>query len=331
MKKYSVIVPVYNRPNEVDELLDSLTEQTLKNFTVIIIEDGSSEGCKDVIRKYSTKLDINYFFKENTGPGESRNFGMERATGEYLIFFDSDCIIPKNYFKNLDSELSKKPLDCFGGPDVAHADFSTLQKAINYSMTSFFTTGGIRGSSEKLEKFYPRSFNMGYSRKVYAATNGFSTMRFGEDIDMSIRIMQNGFKTRLIKDAYVYHKRRTSLMQFFKQIFNSGIARINLYKRHPKSLKVVHLAPALFTIGFIVLLLASIVCSVFFLLPILAHILILFIDSSFKNRSITIGMVSIVTSYIQLLGYGLGFMNATWRRIILNKGEYVTYINNFYK
>ncbi len=327
----SFIIPVYNRPDEIKELLESMIRQTVNEFEVIIVEDGSNVKCEKVLEQFVDKLNLKYFYKDNSGPGQSRNYGYERAKGNYCIFLDSDCVLPQNYFEIVQSVLKTDYVDAFGGPDAAHSNFSILQKAINYSMTSFFTTGGIRGSSEKLEKFHPRSFNMGYSREVFDTTKGFSKMRFGEDIDMSIRILQNGFKTRLIKDAYVYHKRRTSFRQFFKQIFNSGIARVNLYKRHPKSLKIVHLAPALFTIGLISLLLISIVYSVLFLFPILVHIIIIFIDSSLKNKSITIGIVSIATSYIQLLGYGLGFINAIWKRIILNKKEYAAYLDNFYE
>ncbi len=327
----SFIIPVYNRPNEITELLESMAQQTINNFEVVVIEDGSSVKCKMICKQFENRLDIKYFYKENTGPGQSRNYGFERAIGNYCIFLDSDCVLPENYFETVQSALKIDYIDAFGGPDRAHPDFSILQKAINYSMTSFFTTGGIRGSSEKLDKFHPRSFNMGYSRKVFNTTKGFSKMRFGEDIDMSIRILQNGFKTRLIKDAYVYHKRRTTLRQFFKQVFNSGIARINLSKRHPNTLKIVHLAPVMFTLGTISLLLASIFYSVIFLLPILAYMIIIFIDSSLKNKSIIIGLVSVVTTYTQLFGYGLGFLNATWKRIILNQEEYVAYKNNFYK
>ncbi len=329
--KISFIIPVYNRPDEITELLESLVLQTVNEFEVIIVEDGSNIKCEKICNQYADKLNLKYFYKDNSGPGQSRNYGSEKAKGNYCIFLDSDCVLPHNYFEIVQHSLKNDYIDAFGGPDRAHSNFSILQKSINYSMTSFFTTGGIRGNSEKFEKFHPRSFNMGYSKDVFNTTKGFSKMRFGEDIDMSIRILQNGFKTKLIKEAYVYHKRRTSLRQFFKQVFNSGIARINLYKRHPKSLKIVHFAPALFTIGLIILLLFSVFCSIFFLLPILIHILIIFVDSSLKNKSIHIGIMSVITSYTQLLGYGLGFISATWKRIILNQKEYAAYVNNFYK
>lgn len=254
--KYSIIVPVYNRPEEVDELLESLTKQQLRDFEVVIVEDGSSAPCQEIAEKYQNKLDIHYYYKSNSGPGQSRNYGAERSKGEYLIVLDSDCILPAGYLSAVDQELLSSPADAFGGPDRAHASFSNIQKAINYSMTSFFTTGGIRGGKKKMDKFYPRSFNMGIKREVYVALGGFSKMRFGEDIDFSIRIFKGGYRCRLFPNAWVYHKRRTDLKKFFKQVHNSGIARINLYKKYPESLKIVHLLPAVFTLGTAVLLLA---------------------------------------------------------------------------
>lgn len=329
-RRISFIIPVFNRPKEVDELLESMVRQTEQGFEVVIVEDGSSVPCSSVCEQFQDKLDLKYFFKPNSGPGLSRNYGSERASGDYLIFLDSDCILPENYFKIVNRALIENYIDAFGGPDNAHADFTILQKAINYSMTSFLTTGGIRGVNEKLEKFHPRSFNMGYSVEVFRKTKGFASIRFGEDIDMSIRIMENGFKTRLIKEAFVYHKRRTNFRQFFKQVFNSGIARINLYKRHPQSLKAVHLAPALFTVGCIALLILSLCCSWLFLLPIAFHMFLIFLDSSIKNKSFLIGSISILTSYIQLFGYGTGFITAVWKRLILKKKEFAAYTETFY-
>ncbi|MFP4047278.1 MAG: glycosyltransferase, partial [Bacteroidales bacterium] len=289
--KFSLIVPVYNRPNEVEELLESLTKQTRKDFEVVIVEDGSDLKSDTIVDNYKGELDIRYFFKPNSGPGQSRNYGYERAEGNYCIFLDSDCILPPHYFETVRTELANNYVDAFGGPDRAHTSFSKLQKAINYSMTSFFTTGGIRGGKKKLDKFFPRSFNMGYSREVFDKTQGFSKMRFGEDIDMSIRIIENGFHTKLIPEAYVYHKRRTNLRQFFKQVFNSGIARINLYKRHPQSLKPVHFAPALFTIGTILLVILAFIVSPYFLIPNLVHIILLFFDSMIKNKNASIAFL----------------------------------------
>ncbi len=329
---FSFIIPVYNRPNEVEELLESLSKQTSKDFEVVIVEDGSDLKSDTVVEKYKPQLDISYYYKENTGPGISRNYGFEGAEGNYCIFLDSDCILPPHYFETVKNELAEKYVDAFGGPDRAHTSFSKLQKAINYSMTSFFTTGGIRGGKKKLDKFFPRSFNMGYSREVFDKTQGFSKLRFGEDIDMSIRIIENGFHTRLIPDAYVYHKRRTNLRQFFKQVFNSGIARINLYKRHPQSLKLVHFAPALFTTGTILLVILSFIVSPYFLIPNLVHIVLLFFDSMIKNKSASIAFLSTVTSYVQLFGYGFGFLKAFRKRIIFGgKDEFTAFRENFYE
>ena len=237
--KYSFIIPVYNRPDEVDELLDSLTRQTLRNFEVIVVEDGSSVPCKEVTDKYAERLLVHYYYKDNSGPGQTRNYGVERASGEYMLILDSDCILPDTYLEEVEKELQRKEADAFGGPDRAHESFTDVQKAINYAMTSFFTTGGIRGGKKKMDKFYPRSFNMGVRKSVYQALGGFSKMRFGEDIDFSIRIFKGGYDCRLFPEAWVWHKRRTDLKKFFKQVHNSGIARINLYKKYPESLKLV--------------------------------------------------------------------------------------------
>ena len=228
--KYSLIVPVYNRPDEVDELLESLCGQTVKAFEVIIVEDGSQRDCRAVVEKYADRLDIKYFAKPNSGPGQSRNYGAERAQGEYLIVLDSDVVLPRAYIKEVSRALEETHADAFGGPDRAHDSFTPVQKAISYSMTSFFTTGGIRGGKKKLDKFFPRSFNMGIRREVYQQLGGFSKMRFGEDIDFSYRIVEAGYNPQLFPEAWVWHKRRTDFRKFFRQVYNSGIARINLEK-----------------------------------------------------------------------------------------------------
>lgn len=247
-----------------------------------------------------------------------------------MIFLDSDCVLPEGYVRVVREALEQHYTDAFGGPDRAHQDFTRFQKAINFSMTSFLTTGGIRGGNERMEKFHPRSFNMGFSREVFDTTCGFSGMRFGEDIDLSIRILEHGFKSQLIKNAFVYHKRRSSLKQFFKQVYNSGIARINIYKRHPGTLKLVHAAPAVFTLGIIALLVLSSLLSVYFMAPILLHLLLLFLIASIRNRSIVTGVLALVTSYTQLVGYGAGFMSAFWRRIVMGRDEYSAFNKNFY-
>jgi len=328
---FSVVIPVYNRPDEVDELLRSLCDQTVDNFEVVIVEDGSSVSCKTVVEKYSLRLSISYFYKENTGPGTTRNYGAERSKGDYIVFFDSDCIIPPNYFQCVTTFLTRNKVDAFGGPDKAHASFTPTQKAINYSMTSFFTTGGIRGGNEKMDKFFPRSFNMGFSREVFNTTGGFSTMRFGEDIDMSIRILSNGFKTALIKEAFVYHKRRTDLKKFFKQVFNSGMARINLYKKYPSSLKIVHLLPTAFVLGTLLLIVLSVLCSVWLLALLAIYVVVVFTDSLLKNKSLTVAYKSIFAAFVQLFGYGTGFLAAVWKRIILRQPDATAFVKNFYK
>lgn len=327
----SLVIPVYNRPNEVDELLSSLCQQTNPDFEVIIVDDGSSIKCEEQVEQYKSRLNISYFYKENTGPGLSRNYGNERSNGNYTLFLDSDCVIPPHYIQTVRAYLSQQFVDAFGGPDKADKSFSTLQKAINYAMTSFLTTGGIRGAGERLEKFHPRSFNMGYSKEVFAKTKGFSSMRFGEDIDMSIRINGGGFKTALIKEAYVYHKRRTTFKQFFKQVHNSGIARINLFKRHPGSLKLVHTFPSLFVVGVLVLLLASIFVSVYCIAPLVLYTLMILVDATITNKNLKVGIMAIWACYTQLIGYGSGFILAFFKRIVFSKGEFSAFKETFYE
>ena len=329
--RYSVIVPVYNRPDEVKELLESLTEQEFKDFEVIVVEDGSAVPCREVVEGFAGRLNARYFTKPNSGPGQRRNYGAERAAGDYLIILDSDCILPPGYFPAVERELRREPADVFGGPDRAHPSFTDMQKAINYAMTSFFTTGGIRGGKKKMDKFYPRSFNMGARREVYAALGGFSRMRFGEDIDFSIRVFKGGYSCRLFPEAWVYHKRRVDLKKFFKQVHNFGMARINLYKKYPESLKVVHLLPGLFTAGTAVLVLASPFCP-WTLAPLGLYALLVCVDSGLRNRSPRIGFYSIAAAFVQLLGYGSGFWRAWWQRCVLRREEETqAFRKNFYK
>ena len=387
--KYSIIIPVYNRPDEVDELLQSLTTQTFKDFEVVVVEDGSDIPCQEVVEKYADRLNLKYFTKPNSGPGQTRNYGVERSQGEFVIVLDSDVVLPPGYLQATEREtktLSPSPspsmardlnkvlplkgelegVSAWGGPDRAHESFSDVQKAINYSMTSFFTTGGIRGGKKQMDKkFYPRSFNMGIRRSLYQQLGGFSEMRFGEDIDFSIRIYESGACCRLFPEAWVWHKRRTDFKKFFKQVHNSGIARINLMKRHPGTLKLVHLLPAVFTLGtFACLLMALLfliltvlgfialwsapkpgcvtgpmVCIIFgiggmllFLLPLILFSIIIFMDSSFRNKSVKIGFLSIWASFIQLIGYGTGFLRAWWLRCVCGRNEELqAFKNNFYK
>ncbi|MBR6853691.1 MAG: glycosyltransferase [Prevotella sp.] len=329
--KYSIIVPVYNRPDEVDELLESLTKQTLKDFEVIIVEDGSIKPCKDVCEKYANILDLHYYAKENSGPGQSRNYGAERSNGEWLIILDSDVVLPEGYLEAVEKSLaSSTSIAAWGGPDAAHPSFTPVQKAISYSMTSFFTTGGIRGGKAKLDKFYPRSFNMGIRRDVYLKLEGFTKMRFGEDIDFSYRIVEAGYMPRLFPEAWVWHKRRTDFRKFFRQVYNSGIARINLEKRHPGTMKLVHLLPTVFTLGVIGLLLITLIFT-YACVPIILYSAIIFIDSSIKNKSLWVGLLSIPAAFVQLMGYGFGFIESWWKRCVLKQDEFTAFEKNFYK
>ena len=322
----------------------------LKDCISSIMESASLKvGVKDVCDKYAGKIDLKYFMKKNSGPGQSRNYGAERANGEYLIVLDSDVVLPEGYLQAVDDELRREPADAFGGPDCAHNSFTETQKAISYSMTSFFTTGGIRGGKKKLDKFYPRSFNMGIRRDVYMRLGGFSKMRFGEDIDFSIRIFKAGCKCRLFPEAWVWHKRRTDMRKFFRQVYNSGIARVNLYKKYPESLKLVHLLPMVFTVGVIFLFLIACFGRIMMvygnpadfyswyylvvgaLSPILFFSLLIFIDSSIRNKSLPIGFISIGAAFVQLTGYGFGFISAWWKRCILGHDEFHAFEKTFYK
>mgnify|MGYP000867035083 FL=1 len=337
--KYSVIVPVYNRPNECEELLESLTHQTQRDFEVIIVEDGSSVPCREVVERYADKLAVHYYDKPNSGPGQTRNYGVERANGEYVIILDSDVVLPEGYFAAIDAELAANPCDAFGGPDRAHESFSTTQKAINYAMTSFFTTGGIRGGKAKLDKFYPRSFNMGVRREVYQALEGFSAMRFGEDIDFSTRIFKSGYRCRLFPEAWVYHKRRTDLKKFFKQVHNSGIARIHLSHRHPGTHKLVHLLPAVFTLGVAFLLVLALLSLCFdceigtfvSLSPLLLFALLIGVDATRQSCSLAVGITAIAAAFVQLTGYGTGYLSAWWRCNVRGEGEFEAFSQTFYQ
>jgi len=325
----SVIIPVFNRPPELDELLASLVNQSDKAFEVVVVDDGSEVRSDHIVDRYEDKLNIRYFYKENSGPGQSRNFGCEQTDANFLVFFDSDCIIPPDYMKSLKAGLDH--LQAFGGPDRAHASFTPIQKAISYSMTSILTTGGIRGSKKSVEKFHPRSFNMGYSREVYEKTGGFSRMRFGEDIDLSIRIFEHGFRTKLIPDCYVYHKRRTDFRKFFRQVFNSGIARINLYKRHPKSLKVLHFFPAAFVVYQFLSIPHAIYHNQFWVLwPTILYLLLIWLHATSTSKSVSVGILSVWAALVQLFGYGLGFIKGAIKRIMLRQSEFHAYEKTFY-
>lgn len=327
---FSIIIPLFNRPEEIDELLESLTHQTNRQFEVIVVEDGSSKKSDFIVEKYKTALNLTYFEKPNSGPGLSRNAGAEKASYDYLIFFDSDCIIPPNYIENVSVSLNSTYVDAYGGPDRAMSNFTTIQKAINYSMTSFFTTGGIRGGKKSMDKFHPRSFNLGVSKQAFNALAGYGKMRFGEDVDFSLRLIENGFTTALIPDAFVYHKRRTRFRQFFKQVHNSGIARINLHLAHPNSLKLVHLLPSAFVVTMSLLFLAAFFFPILLVVPLL-YSLAIFLDSLAKNKSVKVAFYSIGAAWTQLFGYGTGFLSAAWKRLILHKGEFKAFEKKFYE
>lgn len=313
---FSVIVPVYNRPDEVDELLKSLTKQTYSRFEVIIVEDGSEYDCKEIVSSYRSQLEIHYFYKENSGQGFTRNYGFERSKGDFLVVFDSDCIIPPHYFDTVFRFLKNKPADAWGGPDRAHPDFTLTQKAISYAMTSPLTTGGIRGAKKHYGTFYPRSFNMGISRNVYQATGGYRITKMGEDLEFSIRIIKQGFKTVLIEDAYVYHKRRTNFRLFFRQLHFFGRARVNVKQYHPDEVKTFHLLPAFFVTGLVVILLLLVIDFQLFyplLFPILAYALLIFTHSFYEEKNLRVSFLSVVASFIQITAYGAGFLNEFYR------------------
>ncbi|QQL51522.1 glycosyltransferase [Mucilaginibacter ginkgonis] len=318
---YSIIIPLYNRPQEIKELLETLVLQTYRNFEVLVIEDGSVNDAADVVALFQDKLNLRYFTKPNTGQGFSRNFGFEQAKGDYFIIFDSDCLIPADYLEIVNNRLQTDWLDAYGGPDDSHPSFTPTQKAISYAMTSPFTTGGIRGNKKGIGQFHPRSFNMGLSRQVWEKAGGFIITRLGEDIELSIRIHSIGFKIGLIPEAKVFHKRRTSFYQFYKQLHFFGRARINIFKFFPTGgLKAVHFFPAAFTLFMLFWLISNAFTSpIAFLCNILlvTFLLLIFFDAWVKNKSFKVAILSVPAALIQLVAYGLGFMQDFWKRVIL--------------
>lgn len=323
MPKYSVIVPVYNRIDEVDELLRSLSEQTMRDFEVIIVEDGSTEPCRETVEKYADRLPVKYYYKSNEGRSIARNYGIEHSSGKWLIFFDSDCLIPADYFATLDARLSSAEyagIDCFGGPDATHESFTPVQKAIGFAMTSFLTTGGIRGGKVQMEKFVPRSFNMGYTRRVYDKVGGFREM-FSEDIDMSTRIRQGGFSCALIRPAYVYHKRRVDLHKFWHQVHVFGMSRITLKLLYPGSLKIVHTLPAVALMLALAMIVLAISVSPWWLVPFGIYALALLIAATIQSGSLMVGMLAVPAAAVQIAGYGSGFIRAYFTKILLRRGR----------
>lgn len=309
--KYSVIVPVYNRPEEIDELLKSLTLQSRKDFEVIIVEDGSSVPCETIVNSYRDKLNIQYFVKPNTGPGPTRNYGYAKAAGDYLVVFDSDCIIPPQYFEAVDKALHEHHWEAWGGPDKAHGDFTPVQRAMGYTMSSLFTTGGIRGGKKHVGWFQPRSFNMGIASAVYQRTQGFAFDRFAEDIEFSIRMKREGFRVGLIPEAYVYHKRRTNFSQFYSQVSNFGKGRALVGKRYPEEVKLAHWFPTVFTLGIVLTLFTPLVSMALFILASLllaTYLCLIFLDALLKNKSLWVAILAVPAALIQLTGYGTGFL-----------------------
>lgn len=324
---FSIIVPVYNRPDEVAELLASLEAQTDPGFEIILVEDGSTVPCLECTELPDgtlkplghDSLRLRYYIKENEGRSIARNYGLAGADGDYFIFVDSDCILPPGYIASLRRSLARKPVDCFGGPDAAHDSFSPTQKAINFAMTSFLTTGGIRGGKVSMEKFTPRTFNMGFSRQVYERVGGFREM-FSEDIDMSTRIRMAGFSITLFPDVYVYHKRRGNLHKFWRQVHVFGMSRITLELLYPGSMKLVHWLPAVFTVGAAALVVGSFFCH-WLIIPLLVYIIALWVAALMAERNLKIAFLGVAAALVQLLGYGTGFIKAYTTRIIMGRGR----------
>jgi glycosyltransferase involved in cell wall biosynthesis len=311
--KFSIVVPVYNRPDEVAELLESITQQTFKEaFEVVLVEDGSTIPAKEVVDAYKESLDISYYFKPNSGPGDSRNYGMKRAKGNYYLIFDSDCILPPNYLSEVSKALQKQYVDCFGGPDAAHNSFTSIQKAISYAMTAFLTTGGIRGGKKAVQKFQPRSFNMGISKAAFEATQGFGQIHPGEDPDLTIRIWKAGYETVLIPEAFVYHKRRISWEKFHVQVNKFGMVRPILNVWHPETAKLTYWFPTLFCIGFIISILLSIFLAFhWFLIGYAVYFTLILLDAFRATKSVKIAFLSLIAVCIQFYGYGVGFLKST--------------------
>lgn len=328
--QFSFIIPVYNRPDEIQELLQSFSNlKTETKYEIVIVEDGSTIPSKSIIESFQSKLNISYFFKKNSGPGDSRNFGMQHAKGNYFIILDSDCILPENYFLEVEKGLKQKYVDCFGGPDAAHNSFSNLQKAINFSMTSFITTGGIRGNKNSVDTFQPRSFNMGISKAAFLASGGFGKIHPGEDPDLSIRLWNLGYKTNLIPEAFVYHKRRISWSNFYKQVHKFGLVRPILNSWHPSTKKVTYWFPTLFSLGFLASILLFFFNIKWFLLLYVIYFVLAFLVALVSTKSIIVSLLALVAICIQFLGYGYGFLKSTLAiDVFKNKPE--TYFPNLF-
>jgi glycosyltransferase involved in cell wall biosynthesis len=328
----SFIIPVFNRPDEVEELLSSFNElKSSKNFEIVIVEDGSKISCEKVLEQYNQELNISYYYKENSGPGDSRNYGMAKAKGSYFIILDSDCLLPKDYLVNVLNSLNTDFVDYFGGPDAAHESFTNIQKAINFAMTSFISTGGIRGKKSSIDKFQPRSFNMGISKEAFQATNGFGSIHPGEDPDLSIRLWNLGYKTKLITEAYVYHKRRISWKKFYKQVYKFGSVRPILNKWYPQTKKLTYWFPALFCLGF----LCSLILANFGFLMLLElyamYFILAFITAVFSTKNLIVALLGLFAICIQFIGYGYGFIKSTIKLLLSNKRAEEIFPNLFFE
>ena len=329
--KYSLIIPVYNRREEIDELLESLVSQSHDSFEIIVVEDGSSKRSDDIVDKYSSKLNIQYFYKENSGPGASRNFGMSKARGEWFIIFDSDCLIPNHYLTAVNKYLAENSVDTYGGPDKAHESFSNTQKAIDWAMTSYVTTGGIRGSDKSLDDYQPRSFNMGIKREVFERVGGFGTIWPGEDPDLSFRIKNAGYSIGFIKDAYVYHKRRIDFKKFGQQVYKFGVVRNILSKWHQGTGKLVYAFPTLFLLGSIMCLILSITTAWYFAIPIILIAIVMFLEALVTRKSFIVALLAVPAAFIQLGGYGFGYLNSFIKIRILGQDEKKVFTSFFFK
>ncbi len=331
--QYSFIIPVYNRPDETLELLQSFEGlNTNTHFEIVIVEDGSSISSKEIVDTFSDKLNISYYFKKNSGPGDSRNYGMNMAKGNYFIILDSDCILPENYLTEVEKSLEADYVDCFGGPDAAHHSFTNLQKAINFSMTSFITTGGIRGDKKSLDKFQPRSFNMGISKEAFEASKGFGNIHPGEDPDLSIRLWNLGYITKLIPEAKVFHKRRISWSKFYIQVNKFGLVRPILNKWHPSTKKITYWFPTVFCIGFIIALLLLLLFNFKWLFyGYLLYFVLAFTLALVSTKSLVVSVLSIPAICIQFFGYGYGFFKSTWAVGVLNRNPETYFPKLFFK
>jgi len=328
--KFSIIIPVYNRPTELDELLESISKQDFQNsFEVIVVEDGSEIPSKEIVKKYQDQIQIHYFFKENSGPGLSRNFGMQKSSGNYFIILDSDCILPVQYLKEVSNGLNRNYTDAFGGADAAHESFSTSQQAISYAMTSVLTTGGIRGKKNTKNNFQPRSFNMGLSKKAIIETNGFGDLNYGEDIDLTFRLWEKGIKTQFIEKAYVFHKRRINWQSFFNQTYNFGAARPILNKLHSGTSKLTYWFPTLFILIIDIAIISLIFSIEILIIFLLSYLMLIFLNSLYKNKKLIIALKSVMASLVMFYGYGLGFLRSTVRLHILNKSVKDTFPEMF--